>query len=155
MSKENYIVAKEAIIKVIDIAIYCFKNYTPKDWDVITFESFIKVYSECKEDVLNPEPQYDNLKSLKYVINDVFIYFQESSGNCVEEFWKEIKKQNLPYKRENKMVKILKRKKINSIQEYDFVIDVLVPYQQEGLINSSEVTLLNELIGRFERLKKK
>jgi hypothetical protein len=155
MSKDSYINAKNAISKVIDIAIYCVENYTPKEWDIITYESFIKVYSECKEGVLNPEPRYDNLKSLKYVINDVFIYFQEGGGNCVEEFWKEIKKQNLPYKRENKVVKILKRKKINNIREYDFVIDVIVPYQQEGLINSEEVVLLNELIGKFERLGKK
>ncbi|KLT69476.1 hypothetical protein [Flavobacterium sp. ABG] len=155
MSKDSYINAKNAISKVIDIAIYCFRNYTPNEWDTKTSDVFVEAYLECRERALNPEPRYETLKSLKYVINDVFIYFQEGGGNCVEEFWKEIKKQNLPYKRENKMLKILKRKKINNIREYDFVIDVIVPYQQEGLINSEEVVLLNELIGKFERLGKK
>ena len=68
--------------------------------------------------------------------------------------WKEIKAQNLPYKRENKLAKILKRKKINNIHEYDFVIDVIVPYQQEGLINEEEVVLLNKWLGDFENRKK-
>ncbi|MNY73060.1 hypothetical protein D3C86_2117470 [compost metagenome] len=53
------------------------------------------------------------------------------------------------------MVKILKRKKINNIREYDFVIDVMIPYEQEGLIDQDEVILLNDLISQFEMRKKK
>ncbi|MNJ03586.1 hypothetical protein D3C73_1639680 [compost metagenome] len=53
------------------------------------------------------------------------------------------------------MEKIFKRKKINNVREYDFVIDVIVPYQQEGLIDQQEVALLNDLILEFESRKKK
>jgi len=76
--------------------------------------------------------------------------FQEGSGNHVEAFWKEIKNAGLPFKRENKLVKILKRGKIKNALEYDFIIDVLVPYQQEGLLTQEEVVLLNQMIGEFE-----
>ncbi|MNR58468.1 hypothetical protein D3C85_1794780 [compost metagenome] len=48
------------------------------------------------------------------------------------------------------MIKILRRKKIKDIHEYDFVIDVIVPYEQEGLMNHDEVILLNDLIAQFE-----
>lgn len=69
-------------------------------------------------------------------------------------FWGKIKEAKLPYKRENRLAKILKRKKIKDDMEYDFIIDVLVPYQQEGLINEDEVFLLNNLIGDFENKTK-
>ncbi len=53
------------------------------------------------------------------------------------------------------MTKIMKRKKINNTHEYDFVIDVIVPYEQEGLITLDEVVLLNNLISQFELRNKK
>ncbi|RWY53745.1 hypothetical protein [Mucilaginibacter gilvus] len=48
------------------------------------------------------------------------------------------------------MAKILKSKKITSQIQYDFLIDVIVPYQQEGLINDEDVLLLNALLVKFE-----
>jgi len=131
------------------------KNYPPKGWDEKTILHVVNLNLEWKENILNPEPKFRNLKSLKYDIEAVFTKFQEGNGVFVEEFWKEIKAQNLPYKRENKAAKILKRKKINNIHEYDFVNDVIVPYEQEGLINAEEVILLNEFIIEFENRKRK
>jgi hypothetical protein len=61
----------------------------------------------------------------------------------------------LPYKRENRMAKILKRKKIINDIEYDFVTDVIVPYQQEGMITEEEVISLNTYLGDYENRKKK
>jgi len=68
----------------------------------------------------------------------------------VDYFWQEIKLAGLDFKRENKLGKILKRKKINNRIEYDFIIDVFVPYQQEGLISGDEVELLNKLLADYE-----
>ena len=53
------------------------------------------------------------------------------------------------------MAKILKRKKINNDIEYDFVTDLIVPYQQEGMITEEEVILLNAYLGKFENRKRK
>ncbi|KRB54698.1 hypothetical protein [Flavobacterium sp. Root186] len=159
---EKYKIASENLAKVVDIAITVFQEFPPKGWkehylskDKNQIDHFVELYREFKENSLNPEPKFANMQSLKYMIDDVFTYFQESHGQCVEEFWKQIKAQNLPYKRENKMMKILKRKKINNIQEFDFVVDVIVPYEQEGLINQDEVVLLNTLLAEFETRKKK
>ena len=159
---EKYKIASENLAKAADIAIAVFQKFPPAGWNehYVTKEKnqithFIDLYKEWKEHFLNPDPKFATLQSLKYRVEDVFTYFQEGHGKCVEEFWKEIKAQNLPYKRQNKMLKILKRKKITNIHEYDFVIDVIVSYEQEGLINHDEVVILNELIAQFESRKKK
>lgn len=155
MKTDKYKEASDNLGKAVDIAVNAFRRNRPKDFNELQTLDFVNSYLEWKDNALNAESKFRNLGSLKYLVEAVFTYFQEGHGKCVEEFWKEIKVQNLPYKRENKMVKILKRKKINNIHEYDFVIDVIVPYQQEGLITDEDVVLLNELIGQFEMRKKK
>ncbi|MBF4494234.1 hypothetical protein IRZ83_13390 [Flavobacterium sp. JLP] len=159
---EKYKIAAENLAKAADIAITVFQKFPPQGWkehyvskEKKQITHFIDLYKEWKHNFLNPQPKFATMQSLKYDIDSIFTYFQEGHGNCVEEFWKEIKSQNLPYKRENKMVKILKRKKIKDINEYDFVIDVIVPYEQEGLITHDQVTLLNDFIAQFEAKKKK
>ncbi|PBJ08068.1 hypothetical protein [Flavobacterium sp. ACN6] len=155
MKNDKYDEESIKLSKAIDISISVIKKFPPKGWDDKTCQHVINVRLESKQNVLNPSPEYRNLKSLKYEAEAIFTRFQEGHGIEVEEFWKEIKAQNLPYKRENKMEKIFKRKKINNVREYDFVIDVIVPYQQEGLIDQQEVALLNDLILEFESRKKK
>jgi hypothetical protein len=155
MKEDKYLQAATNLVKAIDIAIESLHKHPPKVWDDKTINHFMNFYTECKDRVINPEPQFRNLKSFKYVYEDVFTLFQESAGEDVNYFWDKIKEQGLPYKRENKLGKILKRKKIKDDIEYDFVIDVLVPYQQEGLINEEEVALLNIYIGDFEQRRKK
>ena len=155
MKEDKYTQASNNLAKAADIAIDSFKKYPPKNWNEETLNHVLNCYSEWKENSLNPEKKFRKLTSLKHIIEHIFTVFQESNGDYVEEFWKEIKAQNLPYKRENKLAKIIKRKKINNIHEFDFVIDVIVPYQQEGLINTEEVVLLNKWLGEFENLKKK
>jgi hypothetical protein len=155
MSQTKYEQAVEHLSKAIDIAIDVIKEIPPKDWKDEDILHFSNVYLEYKNEAQNPEPKFANLTSLKYSINDILTYFQECSGKAVDEFWIRIKEQGLPYKRENKLAKILKRKKIKNDIEFDFVIDVLVPYQQEKLIDENEVILLNQLIAEFEMRGKK
>lgn len=151
MKNEKYLVAVENLFKAIDIAINSFNKYPP----VRLGSDFIDFYTGLKNKILNHEEKFKNLRSHKYNIETVFTYFQECSGPDIEFFWKQIKEANLPYKRENRMLKILKRKRINTIIEYDFVTDVIVPYQQEGMITEEEVVLLNAYLGDFEKRKKK
>jgi len=105
-----------------------------------------------KNNVQSPEPKFKNKQSLSYIINDVFVYFQEGSGDAVNYFWHQIKDSGLEFKRENKLEKIIKRKKIKSKIEYDCIIDIIIPYQQEGIINDDEVNLLHRLLLDFENL---
>lgn len=155
MELDKYSLKSIELVKAIDIAIDSLRKHPPKIWNHEIVSDTINIYEEWKENALKPLPQYRNLKSLSYSISDTLTYFQESSGDDVNYFWDKIKEQNLPYKRENKLAKILKRKKIKDDIEFDFVIDVLVPYQQEGLINEEEVILLNTYLGDFEQRSKK
>lgn len=155
MKEDKYSLAAVNLCKAIDIAIESFKKYTPKSWNKEELNDFIIFYLDCKERIENPKPEYRNMQSFKYVYPEVITYFQESTGDEVNEFWNKIKENDLPFKRENKVAKILKRKKINNDIEYDFVTDVIVPYQQEGLINDEEAILLKQYIGDFENKKNK
>ena len=150
MKENKYLQSSINLVKAIDIAIESFKKFPPKNWDTNTLNHVINVYKEWKEGRINAELKFKNLSSLKYDIENVFTNFQEGSGDEVNYFWDKIKEHNLPYKRENKLVKILKRKKIKDDIEFDFVTDVMVPYQQEDLINEEELILLNTYIGDFE-----
>jgi hypothetical protein len=143
------------LLKVIDIVIKVIKDFPPKDFNSTHIDSFVNGYLEFKKRIEDAEPQFKNLKSLSYVENDIFIYFQEGSGQAVTEFWTKIKEHTLPFKRVNKLVKILKRRKINNRIEYDYVTDVIVPFQQEKIINQEEIDLLANLLKDFETKNKR
>jgi hypothetical protein len=155
MTNDKYAQAADNLCKAIDVAVQVFEEFPPKELAEGQLKHIIDTYLEFRNNAKNPAPQYRNLKSLSYDIENVFIYFQEGSGKAVNVFWDKIKELNLPYKRENKLAKILKRKKIKNDIEYDFIIDVLVPYQQEKLIDENDVILLNQLIEEFENRTKK
>lgn len=141
---------KENLVKAIEIAIDVFQEFPPLDLEKNHIDHFIKVYLGYKNSVINPEPRYDNSKSLAYTHDDIFTFFQEATGETVDKFWEKITENNLPYKRENKLKKILKRKKIKNDIEYNFIIDVFVPYIQTGVINEEEIELINDMIAKFE-----
>ncbi|MEE1946541.1 hypothetical protein VRU48_15555 [Pedobacter sp. KR3-3] len=148
-TKQTYQDKANELIKIIDIAIESFRIYPPSNTQQGN-EQFINGYLGFKQDISNAENRFKNLQSLAYKWNDVLFFFQEGSGKTVELFWKKIDEENIDCKRENKMAKILKRRKIKNQIEYDFVIDCIVPYQQQGLINEEEASILNQLIDAYE-----
>ena len=155
MASKNYETESLRLSMAIDIAIIAFETFPPKLFTEENIKHVLSVHKEWKNDCLNPEPKYRTLASLKHIFVNVFTSFQEGSGETVEYFWKEIKAQNLGYVRENKLEKILKRGKIKNMQEYDFIVDVIVPYKQEGMISDDQVLELNNMIAAFEAKKKK
>lgn len=153
---EKYIKLSNELCKAIIIGIDSIQKFPHKNWkDEYSKNKFIEFYQKCRELIENAEPKFQNMSSLKYDQDAILTYFQESSGEDVDEFWRQIKEQDLPFTRENRMLKILKRKKINNDIEYDFVIDVMVAYLQEGMITDDEVKLLNNYIANFENKKRK
>lgn len=155
MGSEQYTEQSANLIKATDIAIETFKKIPPRGFNEQHMEIVLQTYERVKNSLLNPDPKYMNLGSLKYKVQDVFIYFNEGSGPTVDLFWKKIKENDLPYERENKLEKILSKKKIKTQQEYDYVIDTMVPFKQEGMINETDFELLNQLIGEYETKKAK
>ena len=163
MASKKYIEARDNLIKAIDLAneallkypngkekqefVYDGISYTVLEWT-------IKWLNEVKKRSLNEEKKYETLQSLKYSIEDVFTYFQEAAGPDVDEFWRLIKEANLPYERENKLEKIMTRGRIRNDIEYDYVIDTIVPFQQEGILSNEDVKKLNEMIEKFERKRR-
>jgi len=153
--KNTYEKEANKLAKAIDIAIEAVKKFPPKDYSSEHIKIFIKTYLDFKKNALNPKPKFKTLASLKYNIQNTFIFFQEGSGKTVDFFWNEIKNCNLPYKRENKLKKIIAKKRIKNHLEYEYVIDTIVPFEQENIINKEDIAILNQLISNFENKKAK
>ena len=141
------------LARAIDLAIDSFKTHPPKNFDKHGIDHIINVYSEWKTTVLNPSPLYRKLASLKYMVADVFTFFQEANGETVDYFWKQIDKEGLGYMREDKLRKILNRGKIKGRIEYDLAVDLIVVAEQEGRTTQEESVKLNSMIGDFENRK--
>ena len=153
--KPDYDIEANRLAKAVDIAIESFSLYPPKNFTKENLNHFINVYSGWKNSILNPEPKFRKITSLKYHIQDVFTYFQEGSGDAVEHFWKELAVQNLGYVREDKLRKIINRGIIKGRIEYDLVTDSIVSAQQVGRITEQEANQLSEMLGQFETKSKK
>lgn len=155
MSKRRiYDEEADKLVKAIDIAIEAFSVKCPADFDRNHQQHFISCYTEWKENCLHPEPKFKNLTSLKYLVEDVFTYFQEGTGPTVEYFWNKIKEENLPYERENKLQKILDRGKLKDQIEYEYVIDMIIVAEQIGMTTAIQTKTLNELLEQFEAKRK-
>jgi len=151
MSKIDYSSQAELIINIIDIAIDCFTKNPPKEFKESHIKQFVNTYIDYRNKVINPEPQFRNLKSLKYIKNDVLTYFQEGSGKAVDIFWKEVNEKQFGFIRVNRFEKVLQRGKINSQIEYDMIIDHYNSYIETNTLSNTEIINLNELISDFEK----
>ncbi len=141
MKQDLYLVQSNEVAKIIDIAIKAF-SINPPDVGEEGIKQIIKSYLHYKEKVLNPEPQYLNLTSLRIGKNDVLTYFQETNGKTVEYFWKEIEASGINVQRVDKYQKIFKKGKITNEIEYDFVIDTMIPMNQEGKLTQDQLDKL-------------
>lgn len=150
MATKAYKIRSQELIQAIEIAVDAFQKVPPEDFNSGDVASICTSYREMKGMIEDAEKHFQNLESLRYTEDAVFTYFQEAHGNCVNEFWKMIKAAELPFQRENKLGKLMKRGRIKDHIEYDFVIDVLVPYQEDGLVSEEDVKLLNQWIAEFE-----
>jgi hypothetical protein len=149
----NYELEAKKVNKIIDLAIISIRKFPPKNFDPTHVNHVIKVYEDLQKKALFPEPNYQNAKSLKYLKEDALIFFQESSGDAIEYFWKELKKEGLTegISRINNLKKILKKGKISNERELELVTDLMIPYQQQGIITDDQYQLINDLIKEFEK----
>lgn len=155
MASKIYEEQAENLIKAINIANEILIKTPPKGFNSHHVEIFLETYNRIKKQIIEAEPKFQTLVSLKHDVTAVFTYFNEGSGETVDEFWKKIQENDLPYIRENKLEKVLSRKKIRNQQEYDYVIDTIVPFEQEGMISKTDVEILNQLIGEYENKQTK
>ena len=69
----------------------------------------------------------------------------------MNRFWQLISDNDLPYVRTDILGNVLKRRRIQSIAEYEVAVDSLVGAEQDGTLTSEQAALLSDLIGRYER----
>lgn len=153
--RKDYDTEAIKLAKAVDIAIDSFIKFPPKDFTKENVDHFVNLYSKWKNSVINPEPKFRKIASLKFHIQDVFTYFQESDGEAVEHFWRQLGKENLGFTREDKLRKIIRRGKIMELIEYDLVVDSMSAAEQEKRITRQEAKLLSEMLGEFESRKQK
>lgn len=150
-TKKDYQTEAEKLAKAIDIAIESYTSVPPEEWDTVVLKMMTKTHREWKENALNPDPPFRNLKSLQFLVDSVFTFFNEGNGPTVELFWKKLKEVELDYPREDRLGKVLKRDKIKSRSEYNLVTDMMVGAHQTGRISEKEFKRLSEMIDEFER----
>jgi hypothetical protein len=66
-----------------------------------------------KEQALTPEPLFANLRSLAYLEDAFFTYWNEASGEHIERFWQRVRERGLPFQRRDVVGEILSRGRIN------------------------------------------
>jgi len=153
MAKLDYPTYAAPLSAAIDLAIEALQRFPPPLFTQENLVHMVNVYREWKQEVEHPAPAYQNKRSLKYQQANVLTYFLEATGPTVDYFWQQVQQQGLPYQRVNRLANILKRGRLKSRIEYDLVVDVLVPYQQEGLLTTDEVAALSRMIGEYENRK--
>ena len=153
--KANYDIEAIKLSKAIDIAIDAYSKFPPKDFTQVNIDHVVNLHHKLKNSILNPEPQFRKIASLKYQIENVFIFFQEGTGDAVEYFWQQLAKKDLGYVRVDNLKKIIARGKIKGRIEYEFVTDQIVAAEQCFRINREESIKLKNMLGEFEISKKK
>ena len=138
--RKTYNEKANEIVKAIELAEEVILDSTELAQEMKKY--MIDFGNEMQESALNPEPQFRKVASLKYLENDFLIYWNESEGEDTVN--------KLNFKRKDIIQKVLKRKRIKDIHEYNVIIDRLVIAQQLEQINQSEAKLLSRLIGEFE-----
>ena len=75
MPSKKYIEQANNLAKAIDIAIEVIQIFPPINWEMKDIKHFNNVYSDIRMRILNPSKEFANLQSLKYSIDDIFIFF--------------------------------------------------------------------------------
>jgi len=154
MSKIDYNSQAKLLVNVINIAIECVNKNPPEGFEKEHIQQFVNTYLNYKNKAINPRPEFSNSKSLKQIMDDVLVYFQEGTGKAVQVFWKEINAKQLNVKRVNKFEKIIKRGKIKNRSEYDVVIDLYNSYIETNMLSKKDINEINGLISSFEKARR-
>lgn len=149
-NRKDYQTEANKLAQAIDIAIESIQKHPLPSWNKEHTDKFIEFYNNNRDAALNPKPGYKRLDSLKYIIEECFSFFNESSGECVEYFWHRIEDHGLNFQRDDKIEKALKRGEIKDRFEYEIIIDTIIPAIQSVKINSLQKEQLEKMIGVFE-----
>jgi hypothetical protein len=113
-------------------------------------DDYLRGWNEQLKQLDFLDEKFKNLRSLAYLEDDFLIYWNESMGNHVEEFWKLLSSNNIEYERKNVLLDTLKRGRIKNIHEYHTIQDGLVIAFQEERITQDELEQLGSILSKYE-----
>jgi len=99
----------------------------------------------------NPEPNFANIRSLRFLVKDFLAYWNEEKGPHVDQFWARLTTAESIYERQNIISLVIDRGRIADESEYEYVIDVISNLSRKAKLGNEEVRRLNDLIIAFER----
>ena len=139
----------------VDIAIESYKKHTPAGINKEQLELMLMFLEETKEQALSPEPEFQKISSLDYLVQDFLREFQEGTGALVDHFWKTIKENNLPFQQSNRLIQILQSKKIKSYSEYSYVTESIVTGLKTGQITHEQADELKVFVTNYQKFHSK
>lgn len=151
-ARQTYEQRAEKFAKVCDIAI---KVLSEANLPAEEKERMIRISKSDKKLALHPQPIYKRIGSLKCIEEEHFWYWNEHKGTHIDQFWNELKNTIIGYERKDRFAKILKRERIDSKIEYDYVIDEIFTAEQVGRITDCEAARLNNYLLIYEKSIKK
>jgi hypothetical protein len=147
-TRETYEERAQKLASAVDIA----KEILNTSSEFTDFEKkeYLKLGEVVKGLALNPRKGFKRMDSLKYLESDYFVHWNEIENPEGHKFWTELYKKGLYRERRNIIEKVLKRNKIKTIAEFEFINDTIVVAEQTGHITESQSKQLNQLMGDFE-----
>lgn len=142
----KYSARAHALAETMDLAVELYAALPAHQRD-----SMVEFTLERKKMVLAPEPPFATLRSLAYLEDEFFAYWNEARGEHVERFWQLMAERGLPFRRKDVVRAVLNRGRINSDSEYQTITDSLVIQQQIGTLSRAEVDRLSKMLGQFEQ----
>lgn len=139
----KYLARANAFAEAIDIGAAIAKTVPhvgSKDWEGL-----------FKTPALAPEPAFATLKSLAYLEDAFFTYWNEASGAHIERFWQQVAERGLPFQRKELVRDVLARGRIRSEMEYQTIVDSWLILQQLGRLSAAEAQCLSDMLAAFER----
>lgn len=150
----KYLARARAFADAVDIGITTYGAWPPPpDEHGLAHPSSVEYEHSSRElasQALDPEPPFANLKSLAYLEDAFFTFWNESSGAHVEPFWAAIAQRELPFQRKEVIGEVLRRGRIRTAIEYDHVQDSIVVLEQSGRISAGDARRLSEMLAQYE-----
>jgi hypothetical protein len=142
----KYLARARALAEAIDLGIDLYAALPAEEGT-----SLSKASLEQKAMALSPEPAFANLRSLAYLEEAFFTYWNEAGGQHIDRFWQLVAERKLPFQRKDIVREVLRRGRIDSDIEYQATSDSIVIQQQTGKILPAEADRLSNMLARFDK----
>jgi hypothetical protein len=147
-SKRTWQERVDAFVRAVDVGIAVYKECgPPPDEDGLPHPSVSAYARESRKlakMAKDAGPPFANAKSLAYLEDAFFTFWNESHGRHVQKLWASVAERGLPYERNDVIGKAIKRGKIRTQIEYEHVTDA------RPSVSGSTRRTLDDMLAAFE-----